>query len=118
METSVFCRACGQSLRLKAAACPHCGAPQHLQPTTTASAPPGSPALAIVSCVLGVLMLLAVLTDGFPSDRDELLGAFGLTLTAVVCAGLSIYHRNPGRIAAVGGLVTAGIGLLICIANL
>ena len=118
MSTVAYCRACGEPLHEQATTCPYCGAPQQLQPTMAASASPGSPALAIVSCVLGVLMLLAVLTDGFPSDRDELLGAFGLTLTGVVCAGLSIHHQKPGRISAAVGLVTAGIGLLICIANL
>ncbi|MBJ2154580.1 hypothetical protein [Variovorax sp. IB41] len=116
MTTFAHCRACGQSLHTRAAVCPYCGAPQ--QQVVAASPSAGSPALGIVSCVLGVLMLLAVLTDGFPSDRDELLGAFGLTLTAVICAGLSTYHQKPGRIAAAVGLVAAGIGLLICIANL
>ncbi|MNL25592.1 hypothetical protein D3C87_1470780 [compost metagenome] len=68
--------------------------------------------------MLGVLTLLGLLSDGSPADRDELLGGFCLSLIAVVCGALSIYHQKPGRVAAVVGLVTAGIALLICLANL
>lgn len=118
METFVHCRACGQPLHAQAGACPYCGAPQQL-PAVAVLRPAGSPALAVVSCVVdGVLVLLAVLPDGAPSDRDELVGGFGLALTAIVCGVLSIYHQKPGRIAAVVGLGAVGIGLPICIANL
>ncbi|MNV51928.1 hypothetical protein D3C71_1439940 [compost metagenome] len=68
--------------------------------------------------MLGVLTLLGLLSDGSPADRDELLGGFCLSLIAIVCGALSIYHQKPGRAAAVVGLVTAGIALLICLANL
>lgn len=117
MNTFVHCRACGQPLHAQAAACPYCGAPQQ-QPAAAVLPPTGSPTLAIASCVIGVLTLLAVLTDGFPADRDELLGGFGLTLTAIVCGGLCLHHQKPGRAAAVVGLVTAGVSLLICLTNL
>lgn len=113
MTTFVHCRACGQPLHVQATACPYCGAPQ--QPVGAAPTPAGSPALAIVSCVSGVLMLLAVLPDGAPSDQDELVGGIGLALTAIVCGVLSIYHQKASRAAAVAGLVTAGIGLLVCL---
>ncbi|BEP54064.1 MULTISPECIES: hypothetical protein [unclassified Variovorax] len=118
MEISVYCRACGEPLHALAMACPHCGAPQPNVAGGAASKPAGSPVLAIVSCVLGVLTLLGLLSDGSPADRDELLGGFFLSLIAIVCGVLSIYHQKPGRVAAVVGLVTAGIGLLICLANL
>ena len=118
MTALVHCRACREPLHALAMACPHCGAPR---PNATAGAvakPAGGPALAIVSCVLGVLTLLGLLSDGSPADRDELLGGFSLSLIAIVCGALSIYHQKPGRTAAVVGLVTAGIALLICLANL
>jgi hypothetical protein len=117
LEKFVHCRVCGQPLHAQAGACPYCGAPQS-QAVAAIPTPAGSPALAIVSCVVGALVLPAVLADGTPPDHDELLGGFGLALTAIVCGVLSTYHQKPGRTAAVIGLVTAGIGLLICIANL
>ncbi|MCY1199123.1 hypothetical protein D9M72_105190 [compost metagenome] len=118
MEISVYCRACGEPLHVQATACPHCGAPQPSAAGVTFSNPAGGPVLAIVSCVLGVLTLLGLLSDGSPADRDELLGGFCLSLIAIVCGALSIYHQKPGGVAAVVGLVTAGIALLICLANL
>lgn len=117
MNTFVHRRACGQPLHAQTTACPHCGAPQQ-QPDAAALPSVGSPALAIVSCATGVLTLVALLSDEIPVDRDELLGGLVLTLTAITCGVLSVYHQKPGRFAAVVGLVTAGIGLLICIANL
>lgn len=116
--TFVHCRACGEPLHVQATACPHCGAPQPSADVPAVSKPAGNPAPSIVSCVTGALMLLAVMSDGFPSDRDELLGALSLSLIAIVCGALSIHHQKPGRTAAVVGLVTAGIALLICLANL
>jgi hypothetical protein len=115
MEAFVYCRACGQSLHAQAAACPYCGAPQLLAPSLR---PPGSPALGIVACVVGVLVLMAMLADGAPPDNDELCGAIGLALVAIVCGVLSIYYRRPGHAAAVVGLATAGVGLLIALSNL
>lgn len=109
MTSFVHCRACGQPLHAQAAACPYCGAPQQQQPAAAVLASTGSLALAIVSCVIGVLTLLAVMTDGLPADRDELLGGFGLALTVIVCGGSCFYHQKPGRAVAVIGLVTAGI---------
>ncbi|BEP70900.1 MULTISPECIES: hypothetical protein [unclassified Variovorax] len=118
MTALVHCRACGEPLHALAMACPRCGAPQPNVAGGAASKPAGSPVLAIVSCVLGVLTLLGLLSDGSPADRDELLGALGFSLGATVCGALSIYHQKPGRTAAVVGLVTAGISLLVCLANL
>ncbi|TSD56422.1 DUF4190 domain-containing protein [Variovorax sp. KBS0712] len=117
MTGLVHCRGCAQRLHAEAAACPHCGAPQAGATPDIVSKPAGSPVLAIVSCVLGVLTLLGLLSDGSPADRDELLGGFCLSLIAIVCGALSIYHQKPGRTAAVVGLVTAGIGLLVCLGS-
>jgi len=114
----VHCRECGQPLHVEATACPHCGAPQRDAANGVVSKPASGLVLAIVSCVLGVLTLLGLLSDGSAADRDELLGGFCLSLIAIACGVLSIYHQKPGRIVAVVGLVTAGIALLICLANL
>jgi hypothetical protein len=114
MTTFVHCRECGQPLHAQAGACPYCGAPQQQQqPVAAVSVPAGSPMLTIASCVVGAVALLATLADGFPSDREELRGGFGVALAAIACGVLSIYHLKPGRVAAVVGLVTAAIGSLI-----
>lgn len=118
MTALVHCRACGEPLHVRATACPHCGAPQRDAADSAAAKPAGGAVLPIVSCVLGALTVLGLLSDGSPADRDELLGGFCLSLIAIVCGALSIYHQKPGRPAAVVGLVTAGIALLICLTNL
>ncbi|QFZ83521.1 DUF4190 domain-containing protein [Variovorax paradoxus] len=118
MKGLVHCRACGEPLHVQATACPHCGAPQRDAASGAVSKSAGGLVLAIVSCVLGVLTLLGLLSDGGPADRDELLGGLCLSLIAIVCGALSIYHQKPGRTAAVVGLVTAGAALLVCLANL
>ena len=110
----VYCRGCGKSIHADAISCPHCGAQQ--QPTTRAVA--GSPALAIVSCVMGVLLVISILLADAAWDHDAFVGGTALSLLALVCGALSLHQQNPSKSTAVIGLVTAGISLLFCIGNL
>ena len=109
----VYCRGCGKSIHADAVSCPHCGAQQ-----LTTGAVSGSPALAIVSCVMGVLLIISILLADAAWDHDAFVGGTALSLLALVCGALSLHQQNPSKSTAVIGLVTAGISLLICIGNL
>lgn len=67
----VFCRACAKEIHETAPTCPQCGANQQLTIAATNGA--GSPWLAILSLVLGVICVLS-LFDNSEWDRDTVFG--------------------------------------------
>ncbi len=107
-----YCRGCGQQIHPQAPACPHCGAPQTLDPPIRR----GSIAPAIASCVFGCAALLGALSAD-EWGRDEVIGLLGFVLIAVVCGVIELTQQKASRATAIVGLTTAGIALLIGISS-
>ena len=116
MTDLAYCRGCGEKIHREAPACPQCGAPQTAALPSAALAT-GNPALAIVSCVVGIVALLAVGMDDSEMDRDTLVGGYLFVSVALVCGCFSLHYRTRGFAAAVVGLVTAGISLLLLLGS-
>lgn len=110
----IYCRGCGAQIHETATSCPKCGA---MQVQTSKANLNDHTALSITSCVLGVVVLIGAFGVDAPWDRDEVVGTVFLVLIASICGGLSLHQEKPSKSTAVIGLVTAGIGLLICIGN-
>lgn len=89
--TMVFCRACAKELHETAPTCIQCGASQHvaLAPASVV----GSPWLAIVSMVLGILCLLSLFDDS-DWDKDTLFGLGLFCVAGFVCGIISINQKN------------------------
>jgi hypothetical protein len=105
----VYCRACAKELHETAPSCPQCGASQQ------AVVPPhavGTPWLAIVSLVLGILCVLSLFDDS-EWDRDTLTGLGAFAVAGLICGIISINKRNPGHNLAIAGVVLSGLAGLV-----
>ncbi|MBK5373197.1 DUF4190 domain-containing protein [Pseudomonas sp. TH43] len=105
----VYCRACAKELHETAPTCPQCGASQQ------AVVPPqvaGSPWLAIVSLVLGILCVLSLFDDS-EWDRDTLAGLSVFAVAGLICGIISINKRNSGNNLAIAGVILSGMAALV-----
>jgi len=110
----VFCRACAKELHETAPTCPQCGASQHI--VQAAPAGTGSPWLAIVSLILGIICLLTLLDDS-EWDRDTLFGTSIFSVAGLACGIISINQKKSGNNLAIAGVVLSAIAML-CFAGL
>ncbi|MFW9081575.1 DUF4190 domain-containing protein [Pseudomonas sp. P2757] len=107
----VYCRACAKELHETAPTCPQCGAGQQANVPHQQA---GSPWLAIVSLVLGILCVLSLFDDS-EWDSDTLAGLSVFAVAGLVCGILSINKRLPGHNLAIAGVVLSGIAALVFI---
>ncbi|MFJ7795610.1 DUF4190 domain-containing protein [Pseudomonas sp. NPDC096950] len=106
----VFCRACAKEIHETAPTCPQCGARQQVDPVATTGV--GSPWLAILSLILGILCILSLFDDS-EWDRDTLGGLGIFSVAGLVCGIISINQKKPGNNLAVAGVVLSAIATLI-----
>ncbi|MGF6208507.1 DUF4190 domain-containing protein [Pseudomonas frederiksbergensis] len=108
----VFCRACAKEIHETAPACPQCGASQ---PVALAATPGiGSPWLAILSLILGIICLLTLLDDS-EWDRDTVVGMSTFSVAGLVCGIISINQKKPGNNLAIAGVILSAIATLVFI---
>lgn len=106
----VFCRACAKELHETAPTCTQCGASQHV--TLAPASVVGSPWLAIVSMVLGILCLLSLFDDS-EWGKDTLFGLGIFSVAGLVCGIISINQKKPGNNLAIAGVVMSAIATLV-----
>lgn len=106
----VFCRACAKEIHETAPTCPQCGASQHVAIAATSDV--GSPWLAILSLILGILCVLSLFDDS-EWDRDTLIGLGALSVTGLICGIISINQKKSGNNLAISGVVLSAIATFI-----
>lgn len=106
----VFCRACAKEIHETAPTCPQCGATQ--QVAVTATNVVGSPWLAILSLILGVISALC-LFDESEWDRDTVAGLSTFSIAGLICGIISINQKKPGNNLAIAGVILSAIATLV-----
>lgn len=111
--TMVFCRACAKEIHETAPMCPQCGASQQVAIPATNGV--GSPWLAIVSLILGVICALC-LFDNSEWDRDTAVGLSTFSIAGLISGIISINQKKPGNNLAIAGVVLSAIATLVVVA--
>ncbi|MGF6090394.1 DUF4190 domain-containing protein [Pseudomonas sp. 18173] len=106
----VFCRACAKEIHETAPVCPQCGARQQVASLEATDA--GSPWLAILSLIFGIICVLCLFDDS-EWDRDTLFGLGTLSIAGLICGIISINQRRNGNNLAIAGVVLSGIAALV-----
>lgn len=106
----VFCRACAKEIHETAPTCPQCGARQHVALATTNGI--GSPWLAILSLVLGIISILSLFDDS-EWDKDTLVGLGFFSVAGLICGIISINQKKSGNNLAIAGVVLSALATLI-----
>ena len=108
----VFCRACAREIHETAPMCPQCGASQQVAISATHGS--GSPWLAILSLVLGVICILSLFDDS-EWDRDTLAGLGTFSVAGLICGIICINQKKSGNNLAIAGVILSAIAMLIFI---
>ena len=115
----IFCTGCGKELHETAPMCPHCGKPQkagaaaHVTHTDAKAGPLWA---AITSLVLGVLCVLDEIGNS-GADSDTTAGCVLFAIVGLVLGIVSLNISKRGKGMAIAGIVTAVIGLGLCLSN-
>lgn len=115
----IFCTGCGKELHETAPMCPHCGKPQKVRAAAQfadAGAKVGPLWAAITSLVLGILAVLAEISNS-GADSDTTGGSALFAIVGLVLGIVSLNISKRGRGMAVAGIVTAVVGLCLCLSN-
>lgn len=115
----IFCTGCGKELHETAPMCPHCGKPQKASAAahpTQADAKVGPLWAAITSLVLGVLCVLAQISDA-GTDSDTTAGCALFAIVGLVLGIISLNISKRGKGMAIAGIVMAVVGLCLCLSN-
>ncbi|MBF5007231.1 DUF4190 domain-containing protein [Diaphorobacter caeni] len=108
-----FCRGCGHQIHETAQSCPQCGAVNAALATrkSTTEDQGGSLWLPIPSLVCGLVVVVA-LFDPDDWDMDQVIGAIGFAVAAIVLGGISLAKQKRGSGMAIAGLILGILGLL------
>ncbi len=115
----IFCTGCGKELHETAPMCPHCGKPQKagaMVHPTNADLKAGPLWAAITSLVLGVLCVLAQVSDS-STDSDTTAGCAIFAIVGLVLGIVSLNISKRGKGMDIAGIVMAVIGVCLCISN-
>lgn len=105
----VFCRGCGKEIHETAPTCPQCGASQH---TTIQKISSGSPWMAIISLVLGIICALTIFDDS-EWDNDTIVGLVMFSGIGLILGIIHIAQKRSGPNIAIAGVILSAISLLI-----
>ena len=108
----VFCRGCAKEIHETATMCPQCGASQNTIAATGQQSGTGSPWMAIVSLVFGIICILSMLDDS-EWDTDTIMGLGFFSVIGLVFGIVSVNKKKPGNGMAIAGIILSAISLLI-----